>query len=66
LALSDSLSLRLRLYPALASPRPPTRWLILQKARRHSLVSSDRPDASGFRISFTPLAGVLFTIPSRY
>ena len=29
-------------------------------------MSSDRPDASGFRISFTPLAGVLFTIPSRY
>lgn len=35
-ALSDSLSLRLRLYAALTSPRPTTRWLILQKARRHS------------------------------
>ena len=30
------------------------------------LTSSDRPEAHGFRLSFTPLAGVLFTIPSRY
>ena len=29
-------------------------------------VSSDRPGAHGFRICFTPLAGVLFTVPSRY
>ncbi len=28
--------------------------------------SSDRLEAHGFRICFTPLAGVLFTIPSRY
>jgi hypothetical protein len=27
---------------------------------------SDRPEAHGFRLSFTPLAGVLFTVPSRY
>ncbi len=27
---------------------------------------SDRPEAHGFRIYFTPLAGVLFTVPSRY
>ncbi len=27
---------------------------------------SDRPEADGFRISFTPLVGVLFTVPSRY
>ena len=27
---------------------------------------SDRPEAHGFRICFTPLLGVLFTIPSRY
>lgn len=27
---------------------------------------SDRPEAHGFRISFTPLHGVLFTVPSRY
>jgi hypothetical protein len=28
--------------------------------------SSDRLEAHGFRIYFTPLVGVLFTIPSRY
>jgi hypothetical protein len=28
--------------------------------------SSDQPEAHGFRIYFTPLAGVLFTVPSRY
>jgi hypothetical protein len=67
-ALSDSRSLRLRLGPGLASPRGVTRRLILQKARRHrgALPGSDRPWAHGFRISFTPLAGVLFTVPSRY
>ena len=27
---------------------------------------SDRPEAPGFRICFTPLTGVLFTVPSRY
>lgn len=27
---------------------------------------SDRPEAHGFRICFTPLLGVLFTVPSRY
>ncbi len=27
---------------------------------------SDGPRARGFRFSFTPLAGVLFTVPSRY
>ena len=35
-SLSDSLSLRLHLSPGLTSRRPLTRWLILQKARRHS------------------------------
>jgi hypothetical protein len=29
-------------------------------------IGSDRPEADGFRISFTPLDGVLFTVPSRY
>ena len=28
--------------------------------------SSDRLEAHGFRLSFTPLVGVLFTVPSRY
>jgi hypothetical protein len=36
---SDSLSLRLRVYAPLASPRRVTRWLILQKARSQALPS---------------------------
>ena len=32
----------------------------------HLRGGSDRPEAQGFRIYFTPLAGVLFTVPSRY
>ena len=38
----------------------------MQKARRHCLRSSDRLKAYGFRVSFIPLFGVLFTFPSRY
>ena len=39
----------------------------MQKARRHMrMACSDRLKASGFRFSFTPLIGVLFTFPSRY
>ena len=38
----------------------------MQKARRHSKSCSDRLYATGFRNSFTPLRGVLFTFPSRY
>ena len=38
----------------------------MQKARRHPLRGSDRLRAHGFRVSFTPLSGVLFTFPSRY
>ncbi len=38
----------------------------MQKARRHPLRGSDRLRAHGFRLSFTPLPGVLFTFPSRY
>jgi hypothetical protein len=56
--------------PGLASPPGITRRLILQKARRHgpgiAAARSDRPEAHGFRLCFTPLAGVLFTVPSRY
>lgn len=37
IALSDSLSLRLHLYSGLTSPHTTTRWLILQKARRHPI-----------------------------
>ena len=38
----------------------------MQKARRHHICGSDRLWAHGFRYSFTPLLGVLFTFPSRY
>ena len=38
----------------------------MQKARRHPITGSDRLYATGFRNSFTPLRGVLFTFPSRY
>ena len=39
----------------------------MQKARRHPKKrGSDRSQAHGFRVSFTPLPAVLFTFPSRY
>ena len=64
---SGSPSLRLRASWRLASPATATRRLIMQKARRHRLNGgSDRLKAHGFRNSFTPLVGVLFTFPSRY
>lgn len=52
---------------ALTVPRTVTRRIILQKARGHP----DKPGSHGmeahdFRVCFTPLAGVLFTVPSRY
>jgi hypothetical protein len=54
----------------LASPRTVTRRFILQKARhqptRKRATASGNVSAHGFRICFTPLDGVLFTIPSRY
>ncbi len=55
---------------ALTGPLMVTRRVILQKARDHR-VSEDTygshcMDAVGFRLCFTPLAGVLFTVPSRY
>jgi hypothetical protein len=54
--------------PGLTTLRTLTRRLILQKARHHppKKVSSDGLQAPGFRSYFTPLTGVLFTIPSRY
>ena len=51
----------------MASPRTATRWLILQKARRHSpggllrLLVGTR-----FQVLFHSPPGVLFTFPSRY
>jgi hypothetical protein len=64
---SDSLALRLRGSSPLTTPRP-------GNSPVHSSIGtpsgpedpSDRPRAPGFRLSFTPLAGVLFTVPSRY
>ena len=38
----------------------------MQKARRHPQWGSDRLQAHGFRVCFTPLLEVLFTFPSRY
>ena len=64
---SGSLSLRLGRASASTSPDTATRRLIMQKARRHTQnACSDRLQAHGFRVCFTPLKGVLFTFPSRY
>ena len=56
---------------ALTLPRSATRWLILQKARRHS--PSGCPDGLlrrlvgiRFQVLFHSPPGVLFTFPSRY
>ncbi len=55
---------------ALTRPLEVTRRVILQKARDHRGIKlpygSHCMDAVGFRLYFTPLAGVLFTVPSRY
>ena len=55
---------------ALTGPPKVTRRVILQKARDHrapeGAYGSHCMDAIGFRLYFTPLAGVLFTVPSRY
>ena len=52
----------------LTLPSKVTRRFIMQKARRHPsyMTGSDRLQADGFRVCFTPLSGVLFTFPSRY
>ena len=48
----------------MASPRTATRWLILQKARRHSHEGcSDCLWARGFRCCFTPLPGCFSPFP---
>ena len=54
------------LQKSLGLPLIITRRLIMQKAGCHSLRSSNTLYAIGFRYYFTPLAGVLFTFPSRY
>ena len=63
---SDSLSLRLHLS-GLTLPPIVTRWVIMQKARRHMSEDMLRPLVGArFQVLLTPLAGVLFTFPSRY
>ena len=54
------------LQSSLSWPRTITRRLIMQKASGHHLRGSHTLYANGFRVYFTPLAGVLFTFPSRY
>ena len=49
---------------SLTSPRIVTRWLILQKARRHTVKRcSDCSWARGFRRCFTPLSGCFSPFP---
>ena len=44
-----------------------TRWLVLQKARRHTYLIVLRPVVgTRFQILFHSPSGVLFTFPSRY
>ena len=52
--------------PFRLTPRTITRRLIMQKASSHPLRGSYTLYAIGCRYYFTPLAGVLFTFPSRY
>ena len=48
---------------SLTSPHAVTRWLILQKARRHTVRCSGRLRARGFRYCFTPLSGCFSPFP---
>ena len=50
----------------LSLPHALTRWLILLKARRQEIYSLRPVVSTRFQVLFTPLAGVLFTFPSRY
>ena len=50
----------------LTSPPTVTRGLIMQKASSHPLRGSYSFVGTRFQVSFTPLAAVLFTFPSRY
>ena len=53
--------------PGLTSPRTATRWLILQKARRHGPCGPLRLlVGTRFQVLFHSPPGVLFTFPSRY
>ena len=59
-------SLSLRLASSLTSPRTVTRWLILQKARRHPEKGLRLLVGARFQVLFHSPLGVLFTFPSRY
>ena len=52
--------------PTLASPLTATRWLILQKARRHTARVLRLLVGARFQVLFHSPLGVLFTFPSRY
>ena len=51
---------------SLSLPHALTRWLILLKARRQEINPLRPVVSTRFQVLFTPLAGVLFTFPSRY
>ena len=53
-------------FPNLTSPHTATRWLILQKARRHSEILLRLLVGTRFQVLFHSPPGVLFTFPSRY
>ena len=50
----------------LTSPHTVTRWLILQKARRHGINPLRLLVSTRFQVLFHSPPGVLFTFPSRY
>ena len=52
--------------PTLTSPLTATRWLILQKARRHTVRVLRLLVGARFQVLFHSPLGVLFTFPSRY
>ena len=52
--------------PSLTSPHAVTRWLILQKARRHGSGPLRLLVGTRFQVLFHSPPGVLFTFPSRY
>ena len=51
---------------SLTSPHTATRWLILQKARRHPARGLRLLVGARFQVLFHSPLGVLFTFPSRY
>ena len=53
-------------FPNLTSPHTATRWLILQKARRHPARGLRLLVGARFQVLFHSPPGVLFTFPSRY